>query len=1291
MKRNMASGQSVMYSIFSGGKLTQNDVSAITNYANAVKGGVKPLQAYKDNLGGCSVAAKRYVVDAKKAGKSTDEMVAGLKEVPKATSAASIGLKALSIAGNMLMMMGISLAIKGIIKGFDALITTTEEHQEQLQNLQQEYDEAKQNLEDVNSQITEYENKIKELEGKTLTPVEEEELQRIKNLNEQLKIEKEVLEEIERIKKGETSDKAIKTINSKKGGMTRIEMVEDYARKGYVNTQREIDQIMASDYMTSEEKNYEIKFLREHQDKLRQQALEITSELLDESKALDQNDAEAKELYDKIQALSAETLTWAKDVDAATNSVNENSNATSNASENADEMKTTLSDLEKSSEKIKTLGSAFRELSDDGYITTKTLGEIQTATGLSVDEWKEYEDKLLNAEKGSAEFNRVMGELTYAMLENQLGTEKLANANEGYIAAILRENGVLNANSVAHDMVEKAKIANQIKTIDLANAIEDGSIIALKNEALQCGYTESAFWSLVAQEKIFNNTALDVTQQISALKSLEIQAGITKGALSGLSGGNSVGDKLNDALALGVSVNDKGNIEFNGKDYGKGEDAYNQAIADASAFAFQKDLEEKYKNTEVDFTIPNYSGNISDSSSDKTPFDDSYYSTLDAWINEGKKQIETLEKERESLNRQFENALDTGNKEQAEILRAKLAENAKKQKDILHQENEAHRITQGNLLQSLYQYAPSLEGKSWDEISEVDLVNIENELNNKAELASDNDKNQAKYKLNQFKGIVDDLKSLNDVIEDNSQSWLDADDYAKSYWQSQIDFQDEYSNTWIENQKAFDRLSEEEELAAYDRMINNNKEFQKQILNDVSLSEDSKLALIKETNDKIVEIEKNTYDLRKEIFDKASDFGSSYLDSRKTLLEAYYDVTNSIAEAQHEINKELETSMSMYEYLDETTRQLLFNQEDYNILTDELYDIEYKAGRLKRQYERDLNNATLETIESITSNYEMQYELLMKSYEVAKADLEITKKKQQLNNVLNERNVRMFINGQWQWVANTEDVAKAKSELADAEYAKRVEEAGLTQQESINNLTKQQDELGVVIKQFENGVIDLDTATRKISSTFDELPSEIQNAISRIGGTSYSGSSYSGSSGSYGVSDADFVAGIKAQMAANSVGWHGASESEKKHLEKANQELGAIIGSTYDSATGTWKHKHANGTRYTPGGATLMGEDGDEMFINSSGRLIPINQPTFGNISAGGIVFNKEQMSNLRSLWDLSNISRYNHSNIVNGQTSKSVVETHDNRIIINGMTISEQGNEDWIDGFKRYIATHKH
>ena len=90
--------------------------------------------------------------------------------------------------------------------------------------------------------------------------------------------------------------------------------------------------------------------------------------------------------------------------------------------------------------------------------------------------------------------------------------------------------------------------------------------------------------------------------------------------------------------------------------------------------------------------------------------------------------------------------------------------------------------------------------------------------------------------------------------------------------------------------------------------------------------------------------------------------------------------------------------------------------------------------KLQREYQRALSGATLDTIEEITSNYEMQYETLMKSYEIAKAELEVAKKRQQLDNVLAERNVRMLINGQWQWVANTQDVIDAQNEYADAKY-----------------------------------------------------------------------------------------------------------------------------------------------------------------------------------------------------------------------------------------------------------------
>ena len=525
----------------------------------------------------------------------------------------------------------------------------------------------------------------------------------------------------------------------------------------------------------------------------------------------------------------------------------------------------------------------------------------------------------------------------------------------------------------------------------------------------------------------------------------------------------------------------------------------------------------------------------------------------------------------------------------------------------------------------------------------------------------------SKYKK-AYADNAEEIVSLNkEILQDEENLWDirreifdERMELSDTYIQNSIDFGWENGDTEI---KARKRVLDWIESDYYRSLIKDDKEYYK-ILNENRLKYNNAL-----TNK----------------FNKGTEFGSSYLESKKALLQSYYDVTNSIAEAQHEINKELETSKTMYEYLDEETRKLLFNQEDYNELSDELFDIQQKADRLQRQYQRDLDNSTLETIEQITSNYQMQYETLMKSYEIAKADLEIAKKKQKLNNVLNERKVRMFINGSWQWVANTEDVINAKSELADAQYAKQVEEAGLTQKQSIDALTKQQNELGVVIKQFENGVIDLDKAIYLAEQAIGKLPSAIATIFNDAKGSS------SGSSGSRSKSSSGGIIYSQQEIdsmspAERSAAWYGASAESQYYLHEANKN--ALSNShTYDDATGTWKKKeYATGTRYTDDGLALMGEDGFEAFISSNGRLIPI----IGNISSGGVVFNTDQMKSLRTLWDMSNLSLGGGSFITNTQ-SPQTTQTYDNRIIINGMTV-DSGSVDGqavISALRRYVGNH--
>ena len=545
---------------------------------------------------------------------------------------------------------------------------------------------------------------------------------------------------------------------------------------------------------------------------------------------------------------------------------------------------------------------------------------------------------------------------------------------------------------------------------------------------------------------------------------------------------------------------------------------------------------------------------------------------------------------------------------------------------------------------------------------------------------ADVEANPENWDYDTHESFVETLKKLNEF------AYKSADD-AVSSKQAAAQMRWDNSEGWISDRNFFNDwgLFDDTEVDAWERVVAwLKKEYPKEV-------------------SKIKDAEKNLFEARKKEFDKANTFSNTYLESQKTLLQSHFDVTNAVAEARHEINKELETSMTMYEYLDEDTRKLLFNQEDYNALSEELLTIQDKANNLQKQYEADLKGSTLDTIESITSNYQMQYETLMKSYEIAKADLEVAKKKAKLNNVLNERNVRMFVNGSWQWVANTEDVANAKSELADAEYEKQTSQTNLEQQNSLNALTRQQDELSVVMKKFESGIIGLNEAVGLATGIMGNMPGELYKMYlnSTPDTKAYSQGAASGTyEGTWydGVTDymdeilkassredvlalnAARTAKIKggnlkeailsdeeaiakwreqviAKMHTNSKDWHSADDETKKALAAQNQIWGEAIGSTYDKVTGSWSH---------------------------DGIFVPISPSSIFNSD----MFGGDRLKNIGTLWNTG-------FNIGTGALSavqpQQVDQSQDNRIIINGMTVDTgtMAGKDLYDALLRFVGNH--
>lgn len=153
MKENLKNGHGPIYSIFGGNQLRKADVEALNNYVNGIKSGLTPAQSWTENLSGSSVAAKQYILNAKKAGKTTNELAENISNMSNVSIPGQMALKGLSMAGNMLSSMAISFAINTITEGIQYLASSNERYLESQQQI----------VDKTNEQIAEYDAEIDSL------------------------------------------------------------------------------------------------------------------------------------------------------------------------------------------------------------------------------------------------------------------------------------------------------------------------------------------------------------------------------------------------------------------------------------------------------------------------------------------------------------------------------------------------------------------------------------------------------------------------------------------------------------------------------------------------------------------------------------------------------------------------------------------------------------------------------------------------------------------------------------------------------------------------------------------------------------------------------------------------------------------------------------------------------------------------------------------------------------------------------------------------------------------------
>lgn len=185
--------------------------------------GFEGEEAIKITLNELGLSADQVSESLMNAAKTSKGAITGITKVGAAAKTSSLGMKLLATAGNILVTALASLAITGAIKLFEYITTTQQRLEEAAQAAKDDLAKEETALADINSELEETRKLIDGLEGRELTFVEEAELERLKQHNKELELEKKLQEEITRIKEKEARKTAVKAATDKQVSMKNVE------------------------------------------------------------------------------------------------------------------------------------------------------------------------------------------------------------------------------------------------------------------------------------------------------------------------------------------------------------------------------------------------------------------------------------------------------------------------------------------------------------------------------------------------------------------------------------------------------------------------------------------------------------------------------------------------------------------------------------------------------------------------------------------------------------------------------------------------------------------------------------------------------------------------------------------------------------------------------------------------------------------------------------------------------------------------------------------------------------
>lgn len=196
---------------------------------------------------------------------------------------------------------------------------------------------------------------------------------------------------------------------------------------------------------------------------------------------------------------------------------------------------TFLSDLEQLSDGFDKIDSIYADIVDKGDFDFGSLidEDFISTFGSYTEQYEKFVDVVSKSPTDIKACQSAFDDLVSAWFYGQEPLKNITDETYDLTVAWLKQNGVANANEVATSALTRKKEEAFFATNDLTDASTD-EINALLAEAKASKLSESAIYKLRLALITANDSKLDFSQQIEAIKNMGLQAGVTAAQISAM-------------------------------------------------------------------------------------------------------------------------------------------------------------------------------------------------------------------------------------------------------------------------------------------------------------------------------------------------------------------------------------------------------------------------------------------------------------------------------------------------------------------------------------------------------------------------------------------------------------------------------------------------------------------------------------------------------------------------------------------------------------------------------------